>query len=131
MASTKTRIKPIRIKNETADYFENKPLNRMVESLEELLRSGKVRFDGENLIVKGSSANADLSDLAEMAELMRVSTEKILSDIKDMIEEGTLYYENGELINPRYAELESVCERKNVNIDNLLMKVIRDIENGK
>lgn len=131
MASTKTRIKPIRIKNETADYFENRPLNRMVESLEELLRSGKVRFDGENLIVKGSDSNIDLSDLSEMANLMRVPTEKILSDIKDMIEEGTLYYENGKLINPRYEELELVCERKNVNIDNLLMKVIRDIENGK
>lgn len=103
----------------------------MVESLEELLRSGKVRFDGENLIVKGSDSNIDLSDLSEMANLMRVPTEKILSDIKDMIEEGTLYYENGKLINPRYEELELVCERKNVNIDNLLMKVIRDIENGK
>ena len=87
MASTKTRIKPIRIKNDTADYFENKPLNRMVESLEEMLKTGKVRFDGENLVVKGGSdSNADLSDLSdlsEMADLMRVSTEKILSDIKE------------------------------------------------
>ena len=131
MASTTTRIKPLRIKNDTADYFEKKPLNRMVESLEELLRSEKVRFDGENLIVKGSDSNIDLSDIEEMANLMRVPTEKILSDIKEMIEEGTLYYENGKMILPRYAELESVCERKGVNIDNLLTKVIRDIENGK
>lgn len=130
MASTTTRIKPIRIKNETADYFESKPLNRMVESLGDLLRLGKIRFDGENLIIKGQT-NVDLADISEMANLMRVSTEKLLGDIREELENGDLYYIDGKLRNARYTELENICERKNIDIDNLLMKVIRDIENGK
>ena len=130
MASTTTRIKPIRIKNETADYFEGKALNRMVESLGDLLRSGRLHFNGENLIIKGET-NLDLADIEEMANLMRVSTETLLADIKTQIENGDLYYTDGKLRNTRYTELENICERKNVNIDNLLMRVIRDIENGK
>ena len=131
MASTKTRIKPIRIKNETADYFENKPLNRMVESLEEHLRNGKIRFDGEDLIIKGSDANVDLSDLSEMANLMQVTTEKLLSDIKDLVEIGDIYYINNKLRNPKYAELEDLCERRGVKIEYIITKAIREIENGK
>lgn len=126
MASTTTRIKPIRIKNETADYFENKPLNRMVESLEELLREGKLKFDGENLVIKGQSAEkTDISSIAEMANLMRVPTERLLSDFRELLEDGTLYYSNGKLVNPRYEDFERACEGK--NIDKILESMVRSL----
>ena len=126
MASTTTKIKPIRIKNETADYFENKPLNRMVESLEELMREGKIKFDGENLIIKGMTAEkTDISSIEEMAGLMRVPTEKLLSDFRDLLEEGTLYYSNGKLVNPRYEEFERACEGR--NIDKILESMVRSL----
>ena len=126
MASTTTRIKPIRIKNETADYFENKPLNRMVESLEELLRSGKVKFDGENLVIKGMTAEkTDITAIVEMAPLMGVTTEKLLSDFRELLEEGSLYYSGNRLVNPRYEELERACEGK--NIDKIIESLIRSL----
>lgn len=33
MSSKTTRVKSIRIKNETADFFRDKPLNRVVENV--------------------------------------------------------------------------------------------------
>ena len=128
MASTTTRIKTIRIKNETADYFENQPLNRMVESLEELMQDGKVSFDGDNLVIKGSDKKIPKSDyesIAEMARLMQVSTDGLLTALKDALEEGTLYYSNGKLINPRYEEFERACGDK--DIDRILNSMIRSL----
>lgn len=141
MSSSKTTTKTIRIANEVAEYFKDKALNRAVESLYGLLTTRRLSFDGEDLKVECTHQNSDsvvpseektdLSDLSEMAELMRVTTEKILADIKTLIEDGTLYYENGRLVNPRYDELERICERRKIDIDNLISKVIRDVENGK
>lgn len=125
MASTITRIKTIRIKNETADYFEEKPLNRIVESLADLLQTGKVSFNGESLVVKGG--NEDLTDIEEMAELMRVPMNKLLSDFRELLEEGTLYYANGKLINPRYSDFEDICLRKKVDIDKTITNVVRQM----
>ena len=129
MASTTTKTKTIRIKNDTADYFEDKPLNRMVESLEELLRSGKISFDGENLVIKGGVKNdtpkTDIESIAEMANLMRVPTERLLADFRELLEEGTLYYSNGKLVNPRYEDFERACEGK--NIDKILESMVRSL----
>lgn len=36
MSSKTTRVKTIRIKNETADFFKDKPLNRVVENVHHL-----------------------------------------------------------------------------------------------
>lgn len=128
MASTTTRIKPIRIKNETADYFENQPLNRMVESLEELMKSGKIKFDGDNLVIKGlSQEKTDITDIVEMAELMRVPMNKLLSDFRELLEEGTLYYSDGRLINPRYEDFERICEKRKQDIDKTIANVVRQM----
>ena len=130
MASSTTKIKTIRIKNETSDYFENKPLNRMVESLGELLQSGKMSFDGENLVIKGQKEEGnvpqtDISAIEEMAGLMRVPTDRLLSDFRDLLEEGTLYYSNGKLVNPRYEDFERACEGR--NIDKILESMVRSL----
>ena len=126
MASTITRIKTIRIKNEVADYFEEKPLNRMVESLYELIEAGKMRFDGENLVINGSSST-DIQDIEEMAALMNVRPEKLLSDFRELLEEGELYYTGGRLINPRYIDFEDICERKKQDIDKTIANVVRQM----
>jgi hypothetical protein len=158
MASTRTTTRTIRIDNETADYFKEKALNRAVESLYGLLRSGKLTFDGEELKIEcthqnekkqgnNSSKNAECvhqkaenvctptekayQSIVEMAGLMRISPEKLFEDFNGLLESGELYYSGGKLRNPRYEEFEDVCEEKRVNIDNMLMKVIRDIDNGK
>ena len=53
---------------------------------------------------------------------MQVTSEKLLSDIRELLEEGTLYYSEGKLVNPRYEEFERACKGK--NIDKILESVI-------
>lgn len=127
MASTRTRIKPIRITNETADYFENKPLNRIVENLMDLMKSGKVKFDGEKLVINGvptEQKKTDYDSIAEMASLMKVTTEQLLSDVNELLENGELYYSGGKLRNPMYEDFEN---RFNENErEKILEKVMRE-----
>ena len=70
---------------------------------------------------------SDYESLAEMANLMRVSTDKLLSDFKDMIENGDLYYSGGKLRNPTYEEFENICESRGQKVENILTKVIRNM----
>ena len=63
----------------------------------------------------------------EMANLMRVPTEKLLDDIKELLEEGTLYYSNGKLVNPRYEEFERLCEVKKQDADKMINNVVRQM----
>ena len=51
MSSTKTRTKTIRIKNETADFFSDKPLNRVVESVHTLAIEKKLEIEGDGKVV--------------------------------------------------------------------------------
>lgn len=52
MPSKTTKVKSIRLKNETADYFCDKPLNKVVESVHSLAVEEKliVKGDGEVVI---------------------------------------------------------------------------------
>lgn len=154
MASTRTTTRTIRIDNETAEYFKDKALNRAVESLCGHLTSGKLKFDGEEIEiecthqneknqVKNSEKTAEcthrkdekvytpsktaMESVSEMANLMRVPTEKLLDDIKGLLEEGTLYYSNGKLVNPRYEEFERLCELKKQDADKMINNVVRQM----
>ena len=138
MGSTKTTTRTIRIANEAAEYFAKKPLNRAVESLYGLLRSGKLKFDGEEIKIECTHPKeekmytpdknipkTDYESIEEMADLMKVSAEKLLSDIRELLEDGTLYYSGGKLVNPRYEDFERACEGK--NIDKILDGLIRSL----
>ena len=147
MGSTRTTTKTIRIANEVAEYFEKKPLNRAVESLYGLLTSGKLKFDGENLSVECTHQNreksvqkpievytldknipkSDYESLAEMANLMRVSTDKLLSDFRQLLEDGELYYSENRLVNPRYEDFEQLCRDKKQDPDKMMANVIRQM----
>lgn len=136
MGSTRTTTKTIRIANEVAEYFEKKPLNRAVESLYGLLTSGKLKFDGENLSVECTHQNSknfvpsektDITAIEEMATLMRVPTETLLSDFRQLLEDGVLYYSGNRLINPRYEDFEQLCETKKQDPDKVIMNVIRQM----
>jgi len=150
MASSITTTRTIRITNETAEYFKEKPLNRAVESLYGLLTDGTLTFDGDDLKVgcvhqnqKNEVENGPVctpkSDevctpkrdnyelIAEMATLMRVDIDKVLRDIRELLESGELYYSNGTLRNSRYEEFENLCEAKHVSVEKVLLKVMREI----
>lgn len=132
MGSLRTTTRTIRIENETAEYFKEKALNRAVESLYGLLRSGEMSFDGERLKIEGcthdgslTTEKTDYESIEEMAALMSVTTEKLLMDIRELLEEGSLYYSEGKLVNPRYEEFERACKGK--DIDRILDSVVRSL----
>lgn len=51
MASKTTKLKTIRIKNETAEFFKDKPLNRVVESVHCLTEEKKLEIKGDGKVV--------------------------------------------------------------------------------
>ena len=69
----------------------------------------------------------DLEQIEEMANLMRVEPDKLIRDIKDMMEEGTLYYSDGKLRNPAYEEFENRCAEKKIPIDRVLSKIMQTL----
>lgn len=151
MASTKTRIKPIRIANETADYFEGKPLNRMVEGLCELLESGKITFDGENLkaesvytqnseekssllLKKWNIDEKDLEDLATMATFMGGSVGEMIHLFDEAVNEGAITYEGGKYIGvPEYdlSKLEEACHERGIGMQEAIDKTVKSLRSGK
>ena len=53
MSSSKTKVMAIRVKNDTADYFHDKPLNRIVESVHDLAEKKEIEIEeGTVKIVK-------------------------------------------------------------------------------
>ena len=66
MASYTTTTRTVRIKNEVAEYFAGKPLNRAIEGVYEEIQSGSVALneDGSLKILKDGSVHTqfDISD---------------------------------------------------------------------
>lgn len=56
MSSSKTKVVAVRVKNETADFFHDKPLNRIVESVHELAVKEEIVIDGGKVIVPDNNA---------------------------------------------------------------------------
>lgn len=94
MASSKTKIKPIRIANETEEYFSGKPLNRYVESLHHLIESGRLTISGEEIIVPHAYA---LAGLGEMADLCGMSVDEMAEQLYDLMDTGKIVFEEGRL----------------------------------
>ena len=134
MSSSVTTTKTIRIKNETNEYFKHKKLNRAVDSLADLLKNGQLLFDDNALSIgcvhQTEPQNKDYESICEMADLLRVTTDELLKAVNELLESGKLYYSNGQLINETYEELEEVCQKRGIDIEGIIYKVIRDIENG-
>ena len=133
MASSKTRIKPIRIANETADYFEGKALNRIVESVHHLLESGGLEFDGEEIKIcseKGvyTENNPVLEDIGMMAELFGIETGEMTEQFCEMLNDGLLTVSKGklEIVMPEWAErFEETCHDRCMDVERTMEGVLK------
>ena len=76
---------------------------------------------------KVCTPKTDISDIEEMASLMRVPTETLLSDFRKLLEDGELYYSGNRLVNPHYEEFEQLCELKKQPIDKVMGNIIRQM----
>lgn len=143
MASTKTKVKPIRIANETADFFEGKPLNRVVECIHHLLENGRLKFDGDEIKISGENSvytekkginPGILEDMDSMAACFGVTTEKMIEEFYGMLEEGTLTVENGKLkaSMPEWASnFEEACHEMCVPVEKVAESAVKALKKGQ
>lgn len=55
MSSKVTKVMAIRVKNETADYFRDKPLNKVVENVHSLAERNEIEIKGNgDLVIHGN-----------------------------------------------------------------------------
>lgn len=99
-------------------------------AVEAVMKKENTTFNNAvHILINGKSGvpqnKGDYEEIAEMASLMSVTTEKLLMDIRELLEEGSLYYSEGKLVNPRYEEFERACKGK--NIDRILDSVVRSL----
>lgn len=87
-----TRPISIRVKNECAAYFEGKPLNRMVESLQEYMEIGQIEEVEGKLVVKGAFMvdKAIVTDLKLMCELYGITFDEMFEELHRAIDEGEI-----------------------------------------
>jgi len=144
MASTRTTSKGIRISNEAAEYFSDKPLNRMVEQLMELMRSGMVGFDGESLKITGSegvhieSSTRDIvpewrTDLDGMLSCCGIGFDEFMETVYGLVCEGTIDISDGvRLMEPSWVtRFREVCHEKCIPVEKTMENVCQKIEKGQ
>ena len=99
-----------------------------LELIESVMKKENTTFNNAvHLLINNTKEDkkTDLESIAEMARLMQVSTEGLLTALNEALEEGTLYYSNGKLVNPRYEEFERACGDR--NIDKILESMVRSL----
>lgn len=98
-----TKPKTIRMRNEAVEYFEGKPLNRMIESLMRYLEEGRIEeVDGE-LVVKGAFMvdKKIVDDLELMGEMYGMSFDDMFRELHRAMDEGEIDVEDGRFVYPK------------------------------
>lgn len=136
MASTITRRKTIRIANETDDYFKDKPLNRMVECLQGLLESGRIEWNGEELIVNERAKVPDklIGELEEIGGYFEMTVEDLIREFVRMVNDGEICVEDKVLypVMPEWAEkIDERVRKEGIDGEKVAKKVLEMIERGE
>lgn len=130
MASSKTVVKTIRIKNEVAEYFKDKPLNRYVEEMCECMQRGEIEENGNSISVHTDNTKSTLlsnemvGQIEHMCSFFKIDAETFLKEVCKGLESGKIGYENGlktygTLDTERF---EDACHDKGVDPEKMLEK---------
>ena len=57
MSSKTTKVMAIRVKNETAEFFSDKPLNRIVESVHDLVKKEELGIEKGEIKIIGTDVH--------------------------------------------------------------------------
>lgn len=136
MASTKTTVKTIRLTNETADFFEGKPLNRYVECLHSLIESGKVKMDGDNLKVVSKSIYDSVppevtANFADLDEILEGGVAGLMVAVNNLIEDGLLNTDYSICGEPWVEKFRDACNAKGLKVENVSEKAILALQKGE
>lgn len=135
MASTKTTVKTIRLTNETADFFEGKPLNRYVECLHSLIESGKVKMDGDSLLVTGKSIYDSVppevtANFADLDDILEGGVAGLMVAVNNLIEDGLLNTDYSICGEPWVEKFRDACNAKGLKVENVSEKAILALQKG-
>lgn len=136
MASTKTTVKTIRLTNETADFFEGKPLNRYVECLHSLIENGKVKMDGDNLKVVSKSIYDSVppevtANFADLDEILEGGVAGLMVAVNNLIEDGLLNTDYSICGEPWVEKFRDACNAKGLKVENVSEKAILALQKGE
>lgn len=144
MASTKTTAKGIRISNEAWEFYADKPLNRIAESLVGLLNDGSLEFDGESLKIAGSTGvhvgkttkNADpewKTDLDGMLMCCGIGFDEFMETVYGWVCDGTIDISDGIGISePGWVtRFREICHEKCIPVEKTMESVCQKIEKGQ
>ena len=126
MATSKTQIKGLRIINECAEYFDGKPLNRMVESLMDYMIRGDVTYDEDGLHFGPKYMGMEeYADLENMTVLCGGTMEDFVRETARMMNDGSLLMDGERMMLPEWAErLKAECERLGVDPEQFVGKIV-------
>lgn len=149
MSSNKTRTRTIRISNECADYFADKPLNKAVEGIYELICDGRIRFAGEKIEIVGvhtedsekksrkrevedkkDDISPEMRDTIQMLTLYGISFDKFLGMMHESLENGNITIEDDGLKTKDSLDLErlyDVCHERGIDPQEAIDKTVKMI----
>lgn len=133
MASTITKTKTIRIANDTADFFEGKALNRLVECVHHLIKNGTLAFDGENLKISVDTELPEYEDLKGMVEFFGMTMDDFIRQSDVALSEGVLTISEGKLVCvlPGWAErLSEACHELGYDVEKIVDSAIKSLKLG-
>lgn len=142
MASNVTKVKTIRIKNETAAYFEDKPLNKYVDSLYEHVVGGDVELLEDSISVhttKTEESNEISSELVAeirgMTGFFDMSVEDFLHQVCERLNEGYVSIEGGKVVTYdssgiNLERFKEVCHEKNIDVQKGMEKCVQMLMRG-
>lgn len=85
MASKKTRVRAVRLRNEVADWFDKHDARGMIESIWEMYERGEIGINGDHVyIIHGE--DIDLERLKKVARGMHRSPEEIIEMMVNRLE---------------------------------------------
>lgn len=146
MASSTTKTKTIRIANDTADFFEGKALNRLVECVHHLIESGKMTFDGEELKFSSQASvhicdkenEVDTTsdafvDLKSMTDYFGITMDSLMEMFDVALNEGSVVLNDGKLVCviPGWAEkLSDACHELGYDVEKIVDSAVKSLGKG-
>ena len=99
-----SRPKTVRLRNETIEYFEGKPLNRLIESLAEKIEAGDIEISGEEIVVRKGIKGVTpelIKDLELIGKFEDMDFGKMFKELHRALDEGEIDIEGGRFVYPK------------------------------
>lgn len=94
----------LRLRNETIEYFEGKPLNRLIDSLAEHIKDGSIEVRGEELSVRGGVDGVPgkvVKDLELIGKFEGMNFGEMFKELHRALDAGEIEIEDGRFIYPK------------------------------